>query len=338
MIETDEIIKLSHGEGGKLTQKLIRELFLRHFPSRELSKLDDAAFVEVPGGRMVFTTDSFVVNPVFFPGGDVGKLSVCGTVNDLAVMGAEPKYISCGLVIEEGFPLADLERIISSMAETAKEAGVEIVTGDTKVVERGACDKIFINTAGIGELRKKVGLSREGFKHGDKIIISGTLGDHSLAVLSKRFNLEAGEKVVSDCAPLNKMIAEVLTSCRGIKFMRDPTRGGIASVLNEIIGTGELGAELEERSLPVKKEVQALCEILGYDPFYLANEGKVLIIVASEEAQNALKGLKNHPLGRDSAIIGALSDKFKGRVTVSAPGGGSRILPMLAGGQLPRIC
>ena len=325
----NEFVTLAHGSGGKLTHKLIDDIFYKYFKNDTLLEGGDSATFAVESGRMAYTTDSYVISPIFFKGGNIGKLSVCGTVNDLAVSGACPKYISCGFIIEEGFDFGELEQIAESMAETAKEAGVSIVTGDTKVV----------NTSGIGFVRKDVRLSAKNIKAGDKIILSGTMGDHGTAILLERENLKVKSSIKSDCAPLNLLIEPVMKKfASAVRIMRDPTRGGVATALNELITGSGLSINIFEDFLPVKDEVKGICEMLGMDPLYLANEGKVLIIADENQADGIIETLKESPYGKDAAVIGAVTDSFQSRVFMSTLAGGNRIVDMLAGDQLPRIC
>ena len=287
---------------------------------------------------MAFTTDSYVVNPLFFPGGDIGKLSICGTVNDLAVMGAKPLFISCGLIMEEGLDYAVLEKVVKSMRQAAETAGVRIVTGDTKVVEKGNVDKLFINTSGIGLLDNEICLSPRGVEVGDKIILNGTIGDHGIAVLSERGDLDFQSGVISDCAPLYDLIAQVLKVSSRIRFMRDPTRGGLAATLNEIVKGPEWGILIEEANIPIKEEIKSIAELLGFDPLYIANEGKVVLIVAPEDAERVCRLMRGHELGRDSQIIGEIVAEPRGKVGMKTLVGGTRIVDMPVGEQLPRIC
>lgn len=319
-------------------RRLIRDLFLRYFDSPELAKLADAALLTSNGSRMAFTTDSYVVKPLEFPGGDIGRLCICGTVNDLAVMGAWPQYLSIGLIIEEGLDLRLLERIVASAADTANLAGVKIVTGDTKVVTRGECDGLFINTAGIGACPLGRGLSEQPIEPGDAILVSGTLGDHGVAILNARASLGLDAAVVSDCAPLNGLIAHLLHGPPTVKWMRDPTRGGAASVLIELVDSQSFGVLIREEDIPVKAEVLAVCEILGFDPLHLASEGKVVIVAKGEDARMALQLLKQHPLGRDAAIIGEVTSDGAGAVRLQTASGGMRRLLRPTGELLPRIC
>jgi len=333
-----EIITLNHGSGGKQAHELIVNLFVRKFGMPQ--PLTDSAVLMEPGCTLAFTTDSYVVDPIFFPGGNIGKLALCGTVNDLSVSGAVPKYISVSFIIEEGFLIKDLEEIAGSMAEEADKAGVKIVTGDTKVVGRGKCDKLFITTAGTGFIKP-------GFEHistgknirpGDKIIVNGPLGDHAIAVLGARNNLSFSSSVVSDCASLNHMIQSVLSECNQVNFMRDLTRGGLSAVLYELAQLSGMGITIDEASVPVDDPVRGLCEVLGFDPFNLANEGKVLIVAGRDEYEKILNILHSHPLGRKSALIGEVTDVNKGNIILNTSNGGKRILDIPYGVQLPRIC
>ena len=335
-----ETILLSHGSGGQMSHDLINDLFVSYFDNSILTSQTDSAVLNIPPEDLSFTTDSYVVDPVFFPGGDIGKLAVCGTVNDLAVSGAVPKYLSAGFIIEEGFELEKLERIVSSMATEARKAGVQIVTGDTKVVDRGKADKIFINTAGIGILDPKFKQLSYGknITSGDKVIVNGTMGDHGVAIMAKRENLGIKSHLESDCASLNHIIERVLKSHSEVKLMRDITRGGLATVLCEITDEDKFGIAIEEEQIPVKEEVNGMCEILGLDPLYIANEGKFLIIAGEKEAEAILQTLRSDPLGADAAIIGEVVDSGYGKVLLKTEIGGTRIVDMLAGEQLPRIC
>ena len=328
-------ITLAHGSGGQLTHELIKHLFVRHFANPHLSRLTDAAVLALPDTRVAMTTDSYVIRPLFFPGGNIGKLAVCGTVNDLAVMGAKPLYLTCGMIIEELFDYETLEQLVASMAHTARDAGVEIVTGDTKVIERGSGDGLFINTAGIGVCQYQF---PPQINIGDKIVINGTLGDHEIAVLSARQNLGFEFDVASDCAPLADLIAHVLKAHSSVKFMRDPTRGGLATVLNEIVEGQPFGIALDETDIPVKDTVRAICGLLGFDPLYLANEGKVVMVVSADDAPRVVDTMRSHPLGRDNRIIGEIVDAPQGMVYLRTMIGGKRIVDMPVGTQLPRIC
>lgn len=335
------VILMAHGSGGQMSHELIHDLFLRYFDNRVLADLGDAGCVEdarLRGGRLALTTDSYVVKPLFFPGGDVGKLAVCGTVNDLAVAGAQPLYLTAGFILEEGLPLETLERVVRSMAETARLAGVQIIAGDTKVVERGAADGLFINTAGVGALLTPEPLTPRRLRAGDILLINGPIGDHGLAIMLQREGLTFHSELVSDCAPLNSLIAALLDALGDdVRCMRDPTRGGLATTLNEWAGCG-VGIEVDEEAVPVRPAARAACEILGLDPLYIANEGKVLAAVAPAAAGRALAVLRAHPLGTDAAIIGRVTEEHPGRVVLRTLYGPKRVIEMLAGDPLPRIC
>ncbi|MFH1854612.1 MAG: hydrogenase expression/formation protein HypE [Candidatus Omnitrophota bacterium] len=328
-------ITLAHGSGGRLMHDLIKEVFVKELGNPLLNKLGDAAVFKA-GYKLAFTTDSFVVSPIFFPGGDIGKLSICGTVNDLCVSGARPRYLSCAVIVEEGFGYTDLERIVLSVRMACRKAGIDVVTGDFKVVEKGAVDKIFITTCGIGEVYKHTKLSVERIRPGDKVITNGTIGDHGAAVLLAREELKFKARISSDCASLDSLIASIISS--DIKFMRDPTRGGIATTLNEISAEAGYNICLAESSVPVKESVRALCEALGMDPLYMANEGKVVAIVASQAASRILSKMKKHPLGGKSAIIGEVKKEKGKKVYLETRIGGKKIIDMLSGEHLPRIC
>lgn len=331
----DEIITLDYGSGGKKTSRLIENMILPALDNPALNELGDGAVL--PGaGELVFSTDSFVVSPIFFPGGDIGKLSVCGTVNDVSVCGAEPKFLSCAFIIEEGFKVSDLEKIIASIRSQCEKAGVQVVTGDTKVVEKGRGDGIYINTAGIGFM-KHPGLSPKNIQAGDKVILSGTAGDHGTAVMLARNGMMQGD-IRSDCAALNGLCEKILSSGAKVRVLRDPTRGGVATTLNEFIENTSLGIEIAENAVPVKGEVRAACDMLGLDPLYCANEGKLLAVTASEDAEKVLAAMRETEEGRDAAIIGEVSAKYAGKVVIHTELGGSRILQKLTGAQLPRIC
>lgn len=334
-----DIITLAHGSGGKLTHSLIGDLFHRYFQNPLLLKSGDAAVFDTDRGSMAFTTDSYVITPLFFKGGNIGKLAVCGTVNDLAVSGARPLFLSCGFIIEEGFEIAQLEEIVRSMAEAAKEAEVSIVTGDTKVVQRGGADKLFINTSGIGLVPEGISLSSGRIEKGDKVILSGTLGDHGTSILLERENFQIHSGLSSDCAPLNGMLQEVVREFGDeIHVMRDPTRGGVATTLNEFSKERGLGIRIFEDKLPIKDQVRGVCEMLGLDPLYMANEGKVLLFAGGSCAGRVVESLKKHKYGRDAAVIGEVSELYPGKVFMSTVTGGNRIVDMLTGDQLPRIC
>lgn len=329
-----ERIMMAHGSGGRLSHELIRTLFQKHLANPYLDQMNDAAVM--PGGeQLAVTTDSFVVSPLFFRGGNIGKLAVCGTVNDLAVSGASPQFLTLALILEEGFPLDELERIIKSVAETAVLAGVRIVCGDTKVVEHGSADRIFINTTGIGYITNRL-VGPEQIRPGDEILITGTIGDHGIAILSEREGLEFETPVVSDCAPLNGLIDVFYQP--GVKCMRDPTRGGVATTLNELAQQAGVSMLLKEVNLPLLPSVEGACGMLGLDPLYLANEGKALVIAASEVAEDVLRAMQTHPLGRFAARIGRVQEGKPGLVLLQTPLGGKRIVNMLEGEHLPRIC
>ncbi|MEW6599432.1 MAG: hydrogenase expression/formation protein HypE [Nitrospirota bacterium] len=327
-------IEIGHGSGGRLTRDLIKNIFLKYLNSEELIPMEDAAILNLNGSTTAFTTDSYVIRPLFFPGGDIGKLSVCGTINDLVVSGAVPKYISLGLIIEEGFSLEDLEKIAKSIGEAAKEAGIHIVTGDTKVVEKNKCDGIYINTSGVGEVVKALPLSN--VSDGDSVIITGTVGDHGTSIAIAREEFDIQSRVESDCASLNGLLAP-LFEIEGIKWMRDPTRGGVATVLVELSESLGLGVQVMEERVPVREDVRFISDMLGYDPLYLANEGKAIVISSAESSNRVLEILKRHPLGKNAAVIGKVSSKFKG-VRLKTRIGGERLLDMLEEDMLPRIC
>jgi len=334
----EEKILLAHGSGGKLSHDLIREVFLPPLSNPILEPLDDSAKITNQQSPIAFTTDSYVVNPIFFPGGNIGKLAVCGTVNDLSMIGATPTHLSLSLIIEEGFSRELLNKIVSSIRETAEQAGVNIVTGDTKVVEHGAADQLFINTSGIGWIRSGVNLSGSNAKPGDKVLLSGYLGDHEMAVLSAREGFRFQGELKSDCAPLNHLVGKMLDVCPSIRCMRDPTRGGLATTLNEITSMSNVGMVIEEDKIPVRESVRGICELLGLDPLYLANEGKLIAICPPSEAERLLGMMKGHPLGRRGEIIGSVTEKNPKRVILHTLIGGHRILDMLTGLQFPRIC
>jgi hydrogenase expression/formation protein HypE len=336
-------ITLAHGGGGKAMHDLINDVFVGAFNNDALAPLEDQARfaladLAAEGDRLAFTTDSFVVNPLEFPGGDIGTLAICGTVNDLAVGGAKPLYLSCSVIIEEGLKLSTLRRIIASMAKTAKEAGVMIVTGDTKVVERGACDKLFINTAGVGVIREGYDLGADKAQPGDAVLVNGVLGDHGATILTARGDMAVKTPIESDCAPLNEIIDSVLSAIPQTRFLRDATRGGLATVLNEIAQASQVGIEIEENKTPIRTEVKGFCEVLGLDPLYLANEGTMVCVVPSEDAAEALACMRKHPLGKEASLIGRITDHRPGRVVMETVFGGRRIVDMLVGEQLPRIC
>ncbi len=331
-------ILLGHGSGGKLSHRLLSEIFLKYFKNDELAKLNDGARLDFPGNTMIFSTDSYVVDPIFFPGGDIGKLAVCGTVNDVAMMGGRPLYLSCGFIIEEGFLFTDLELILKSMADSADEAGVALVTGDTKVVPRGVADKVFINTAGVGIAREGVNISGHHAKVGDMIVINGSLADHGITVMAKREGLDLDVDVQSDAAPLNIMIEDVLKNIPDVHVMRDPTRGGLGTTLNEIASQSNVGIRLIEKNLPISAPVRSVCEILGLDPLYIANEGKVLVFVSKSHVEDLLVLMSNHPYGENACVIGQVTAEPKAKVILETSIGGNRLIDMLTGEQFPRIC
>ncbi|MEE8204563.1 MAG: hydrogenase expression/formation protein HypE [Dehalococcoidales bacterium] len=330
-------ILLAHGSGGRLSHELVQKTLAPRFANRILDKMDDAAVFDL-SGRLAFTTDSYVVSPIFFPGGDIGKLAVCGTVNDLAMSGATPLYISLSLIIEEGLSLDELERIADSIQRAATEAGVKVVAGDTKVVNQGSADRLFINTSGIGIIPEGVSISGSRAAAGDKVILSGSIGDHGMAVMSQRQGLRFQMPIESDCAPLNKLVADILAVSKSIHSLRDPTRGGLATTLNEIAAQSAVGINLQEDKIPVREPVRAACEFLGLDPLYVANEGKLVAIVPPEDAGAVLKAMRQNGYGKDSAIIGEVLGEHPGRVTMKTLLGASRIVDMLSGELLPRIC
>ena len=336
-------ITLAHGSGGKAMRDLIDDVFVSAFDNEALAPLEDQARFALTdfsshGDRIAFTTDSYVVDPLVFPGGDIGKLAVCGTVNDLAVGGAKPLYLSCGVVVEEGVKVDTLREIAGSMARAAAEAGIQIVTGDTKVVERGACDKLFINTAGIGAIREGLHLGADKARPGDAVLVNGVLGDHGAAILNARGDMALETPIESDCAPLNGLIETVIETAPDLRFLRDATRGGLATVLNEIALASEVGIEILEEQTPIREEVKGFCEILGLDPLYLANEGKLVCVVPDERVDATLAAMKSHPLGLDAARIGHITEERAGRVIMQTTFGGQRVVDMLVGEQLPRIC
>ena len=336
-------ITLSHGSGGKAMRDLIEKLFVAEFDSPELNTLEDQArfamdSLSAMGGQLAMTTDSYVVDPLFFPGGDIGKLAVTGTVNDLAVGGAVPLYLSCGLIIEEGLPIDDLRKVIQSMKATADTAGVRIVTGDTKVVHRGAADKLFINTAGVGVIPHGINIATDRAQPGDVVVCNGYIGDHGAAIVDARGELALESSIETDCAPLNSLIQAMLEVCPDVHCMRDATRGGIATVLNEFAASSRCAIQLDESSLPIRDEVRGMCEILGLDPLYLANEGKLIAVIPADQADALVNHMRKHELGRDSVIIGEVVAAPEGRVIMNTRFGGDRIVDMLVGEQLPRIC
>lgn len=352
-----DVILLAHGSGGKLGHDLVHDLFLRYFQSPALLPLGDSATMPLsglaPNGSepslspsqppdpcLAFTTDSYVVSPLFFPGGDIGKLAVCGTVNDLSVVGAQPLWLSVAFIIEEGLTLADLERVVASMAAAAAEAGVEIVTGDTKVVERGSADGLFINTAGVGLVPAGIELGAHRVRNGDALLVSGSLGDHGMTILAQREGLRFESSLTSDCAPLSGLVAGLLAAMPpgAVRWLRDPTRGGLATTLNELASAAGIGVQVREAAVPVRQTVRAACDMLGLDPLYVANEGKLVAVVDGEAIEAALAALRAHPLGSGAACIGRVTGDHPGRVVLETTLGSRRVVAMLAGEQLPRIC
>lgn len=333
-----ERILLGHGSGGKLSVDLLKNVFLPALGNPVLNRLDDQAVVSLDGARLAITTDSFVVKPLFFRGGDIGSLAVHGTINDLAMGGSMPLWLSAAFILEEGLPFDTLSRVVASMHQAAADAGVQIVTGDTKVVEKGSADGLFINTTGIGRVRDNVSLSANQARSGDAILVSGYLGDHGIAILAEREGLQFETQVQSDSAALHTLVGCLLDATQEVRCLRDPTRGGLSSTLNEIAASSEVGMELDETSVPVREEVRGACEMLGLDPLYVANEGKLVAIVAPSAAEHALCALQSHPLGRDAAIIGRVTHEHPRLVVMRTPLGTTRIVDMLAGDQLPRIC
>jgi len=337
-IAADDFIVLGHGSGGRLSARLMEDVFLPAFRNPALDRLDDQAVFDVPAGRVAMSTDSYVVKPLFFPGGNIGELAVYGTVNDLAVGGATPKYLSAGFILEEGLPLDVLRQIVAAMAQAARRCGVEIVTGDTKVVEKGSGDQIFINTAGIGFIPAGVSYSAANVRPGDKIILNGSLGEHGITILSQREGLELGGDLRSDVAPLHELCATVRSAAPGLHAMRDLTRGGLSSALNEIARSAHLGVEINERAIPICEQVRGACEIFGLDPLYVANEGKMVAFVPEAEAEAALAAMRAHEFGTQASIIGQVTEKHPRMVTLRTSLGTVRIVDMLAQDQLPRIC
>jgi len=343
-LSSSEHVLLGHGSGGRLTADLIERLFLPAFGNEVLSALEDQATVSVSrmngvkAPRLAFTTDSFVVRPIFFPGGDIGKLAVHGTVNDLAVGGAEPLFLSAAFILEEGLAIADLKRVVSSMGEACALAGISLVTGDTKVVDRGKGDQVYITTSGIGLVPDGRSLSIRGARPGDRILVSGTIGDHGIAIMSVREGIEFETVLESDSAPLTDLTRVMLEACPGIRCMRDPTRGGLSSALNELAAASRVGVELREAPIPLRPEVRGACEMLGLDPLYVANEGKLIAVAAPADAERLLEVMRSHALGRNAAIIGEVVEDHPGMVTMHSVVGGERVVTMLAGEQLPRIC
>jgi hydrogenase expression/formation protein HypE len=344
---TNDVILLAHGSGGRLSHDLVEQLFVRYFDNPTLLQLDDAAVVPIPSlqppaslPRLAFSTDSYVISPLFFPGGDIGKLAICGTINDLSMSGARPLWLSAGFIIEEGFPLADLERVVASMATTAEQAGVQIVAGDTKVVDRGSADKLFINTAGVGLVPAAVEIAGDRARPGDTVLLSGTIGDHGMTILTQREGLQFDSPLESDCAPLNGLVARLLADLPpgALHCLRDPTRGGLATILNELAARSNVGIEIDEMVVPVREAVRGACELLGLDPLYVANEGKLVAIVAPDATEAAQTSLRTHEYGREAAVIGRVTESHAGRVVLHTALGARRVVGMLVGEQLPRIC
>jgi len=331
-------VDMSHGSGGRAMLQLIKELFAKHLDNEYLRQGNDGALLPFKSGRMVMASDSHVISPIFFPGGNIGSLAVHGTVNDVAMMGAKPLYLSANFILEEGYPLADLEQIVISMAEAAKSAGVSIVTGDTKVVEQGKGDGVFIATTGVGLLPEGLHISGANAKPGDIVIISGSMGDHGIAILSKRENLDFETTIESDSAALNGLIADMVKAVPNVHALRDPTRGGLATTLNELATQSGVGMQINESAIPVKPEVAAACELLGLDPLNIANEGKLIAICSAEDAETLLSVMHDHPLGKEAAIIGTIVEDEHYLVQMETRFGGQRVVDWLAGEQLPRIC
>jgi hydrogenase expression/formation protein HypE len=334
----ESTILLAHGAGGYLSQELLKDLILPFLGNPILSALDDSALLAAPGARLAFTTDSYVVKPLFFPGGDMGRLALCGTVNDLAMVGAAPMGIAASFILEEGFPTEKLERILASLGGAAGEAGVEVVAGDTKVVERGKADGMFITTSGVGVVPAGVEIQGANAREGDAVIVSGPVGDHEAGILLARGEFSLKGTIASDCAPLNHLVEAMLRASQEIHVLRDPTRGGLATVLWEIAQSSGVGVVVEEEAIPVRHEVKGVCELLGFDPLYLANEGKLVAVVPENHAEKVLTTMRGNPLGRDSAIIGRVVADHAGRVHLKTGIGGHRLLEPLSGEQFPRIC
>jgi hydrogenase expression/formation protein HypE len=333
-----DTILLGHGSGGKLSADLVRDVFLPAFNNPALAQLNDQAIVNINGTRIAVTTDSFVVKPLFFPGGDIGSLAVHGTINDLAMGGATPLFLSAAFILEEGLPMDVLHRVVTSLQNAAQLAGVQVIAGDTKVVEKGSGDGLFINTTGIGSVPDGLELSADRARPGDKVLLSGYVGDHGIAILAQREGLEFESTIESDSAALHRLVADMLQVSKQIRCMRDPTRGGLSSALNEIAQQSGVGIQLQESAIPMREEVRGACEMLGLDPLYVANEGKMIAIVEPEAAEPLLAVMRKNPLGRDAQMIGTVTEKNAGLVTVRTPLGTTRVLDMLPGDQLPRIC
>lgn len=331
-------ILLEQGGGGLLSHELIAQLFVPRFRNPYLERLEDSAVLTIGGQKLCFTTDSYVVSPTFFPGGNIGSLAVCGTVNDLAVCGGKPLFLSCGVIVEEGFPLKSLEAILDTMAEKAAEAGVQIVTGDTKVVARGAADGIFINTSGIGRVEYPAPLSVKSIQPGDVIIVNGTVGDHGAAIIQARENLLLTSDILSDTAPLNDLISAILTAGPSIRCMRDATRGGLGAILAEIAESAQIRIDVDEKNIPIQENVRGVCEILGFDPLFLANEGKMIVFCPEKDAKSVLQAMQNHKYGQNAAVIGRVSSSTQGRVVLKTTIGGERMIDLPTGELAPRIC
>lgn len=336
-MNSDKIL-LDHGSGGRLSHKLITELILQYFNNPILAELDDSAVFKINGQTLAFSTDSYTVDPIFFPGGDIGELAINGTVNDLAMRGAKPLYISVGFIIEEGFPKTDLKKILNSMKQAAAQADVIVATGDTKVVPQKAADKIFINTSGVGIVAESIHISGKNAQPGDKILISGTIADHGITILTQREGLNFDSPLQSDTAPLNHLVADMITASDQIHALRDPTRGGLGTSLNEIAWQSNAGVKLEEQAIPIKAEVEGACELLGLDPLYIANEGKLIACIGSSDAEKVLQVMRANKFGKDACIIGEITEDNPGKVLMKTTIGGTRIVDMLTGEQLPRIC
>lgn len=333
-----DAVLLGHGSGGKLSAELVRDVFLAAFNNPVLARLDDQAIVQVNGCRLAFTTDSFVVKPLFFPGGDIGSLAVHGTINDLAMGGAQPLFLSAAFIIEEGLPLEILRRVVASLQKAAESAGVSVVTGDTKVVEKGSGDGVFINTSGLGLVPNGMQLSANRARPGDRVLLSGSIGDHGIAILAQREGIEFESRIESDSAALHTLVRAMLDVAPAFRCFRDPTRGGLSSSLNEIAAQSGVGIELDERAIPVREEVKGACEMLGLDPLYVANEGKLITIVEPEAADAVLDAMRHHPLGHQAQIIGTVTEAHPRLVTLRTALGTTRVVDMLSGDQLPRIC
>jgi len=336
-MKSDKIL-LDHGSGGKISHRLTTDMLLPVFDNPILAELNDGAIFELNGMRLAFSTDSYTVDPIFFPGGNIGDLAINGTVNDIAMCGAQPLYLSVGLIIEEGFPVADLTAIVGEMGKAAERARITVVTGDTKVVPRGAVDKIFINTSGLGLIPPEVNIASHRARPGDRIILSGTIADHGITILTQREGLAFETGLTSDTAPLSGMVRQMLSASPNVHVLRDPTRGGVGTALNEIAEKSQIGIKIVEEQIPLKKEVAAACELLGFDPLYLANEGKLLAFVAAPDAEAALAAVRSNPFGKDAAVIGEVVEAHAGQVVLETRIGGSRIVDMVAGEQLSRIC